>query len=212
MRKSKSVFGLRRRVRIAHAPHLETAQNDPELQQKDASVLRTPFFESKTKNDHKKSPKRCPKRWVRKGGDAPVGTFGAPVWIFSRKVSPKCSKSGPQLPKLTPKVVPKCKKWLEACLPGTSSKSGFHRPGGLREAITILYLIDWIAYSSDSWHKKWFLPEHVRKPIKNILPLATGLFILVAKSCPTSVLLRKRGRPIMEGPNGYMSHTSRDVV
>ena len=52
----------------------------------------------------------CPNVVVCFGGGASWGTFGAPICSMIRKVHPKCSKSNPKVPKLIPKVVPKCQK------------------------------------------------------------------------------------------------------
>ena len=150
VRKLKSVFGLRRRGRIAYEPIPKSVQSFPKVKiNKDVFQVHT-CLHQKHKTMWKNTSEMSQTRWVYIGGGAPWGTFGIPVSFLTRKVHPKCSKSDPKVTKLTPKVVPKWYKWfqnrqnlnLNDCLlklqysPADFSKCCnyvpcFFRPGGL---------------------------------------------------------------------------------
>ena len=78
------------------------------LRKKQRCVSSTHFLHRKYEKVWKIAQKRYPNVVGNNGGGAPWGTFGAPVCFLTRTVPPKCSKSDPKVPKLTPKVVPKC--------------------------------------------------------------------------------------------------------
>ena len=110
--KLKSVFGLRRRGRIAYEPILRSAPCDPKLKKNsDMFEVRT-FLHQQYENVCKIASKRCPNVVVYFGGGASWATFGATISFLIRKMHPKCSKSDSEVSKMTPKVVPKCHKWL----------------------------------------------------------------------------------------------------
>ena len=102
--KWKSVFGLRRRVRIAYEPIPWSAQGDQKNEGKTPTYFRTPLFSKINENVQKKVSTRCPNVVVYLGGFAPWGTFGAPSWFLIRKVSP-------QRPPKCPRDRKKVQKW-----------------------------------------------------------------------------------------------------
>ena len=62
MQNRKSVFGLRRRVRIAYEPILWSAQGDPKIEEKKEPISEPFFFLKKTNNTKKKLQKVS--KWV----------------------------------------------------------------------------------------------------------------------------------------------------
>ena len=69
------------------------------------------------------------------------GTSGASGRFFAQKMWPKCSKSGPKLAKVTPKVSPKWQKWVPGNGQILNNDNSFGSwPGGLREALTIYFV------------------------------------------------------------------------
>ena len=96
MQKLKSVFGLRRRVRIAYEPLPKIAQCDPKLKKKQ-HVLSKHIFASTTRKCVENNLQKVPK-------------CGREFWWWR----PKLSKVVPKVPKWCPKlpkVVPKVPKW-----------------------------------------------------------------------------------------------------
>ena len=75
-RKRKSVFGLRRRVRIAYEPILQSAQGDPKNEEKRESISEVFFWGAKHEHMWKNDPKTSPKRWVYFGGERLGGLSG----------------------------------------------------------------------------------------------------------------------------------------
>ena len=61
-RKRKSVFGLRRRVRIAYEPILQSAQGDPKNEEKRESISEVFLLGSNRENMRKNDPTMSPKR------------------------------------------------------------------------------------------------------------------------------------------------------
>jgi len=120
MQNRKSVFGLRRRVRIAYGPIPWSAQGDQHIEERKGHISE-PFFFSKHIGNIRK--RRAPKG-LQMGefisGVAPLGaplpSFGAPIRFCYTKneptVSPKCSQDA----KMTPQMIPKDPKSATKCL------------------------------------------------------------------------------------------------
>ena len=82
MQKRKSVFRLRRRVRIACEPIPWSAQGDPEIKEKTSHISEPTFLLNKCKNITNKIPKG-----VQKGeGISGVAALGAPWTAFDAPI------------------------------------------------------------------------------------------------------------------------------
>ena len=107
--KLKSVFGLRRRVRIAYEPIPWSAQGDKKIEEKKQPISEPLCFSKK----HETLQKRLP-TGVQKGdfisGVAPLGaacgSLGAPIEFLMQKVLPKSSQNDDEIAKVTPKDTP----------------------------------------------------------------------------------------------------------
>ena len=99
----KSVFGLRRRGRIAYESIPWRASCDPKLKEKTTTLKNTCFLHQICKQIKTIAPGRCPNGCQYFRGGASWGTFGAPVCFLTRKMHPKCSKSDPKGANVTPK-------------------------------------------------------------------------------------------------------------
>ena len=117
MQKWKSVFRLRRRVRIACEPIPWSAQGDPKIKEKTWHISEPTFLIKKCKNMRKRGPKSCPKGW----GDFRGGGLGGALDGLWR---PNLFLNTKSMPKVL-------QKWLQGC------KNYTKRPGGLRGAIKI---------------------------------------------------------------------------
>ena len=115
MRKWKSVFGLRRRVRIAYEPIPWSAQGDPKSKKK-RDIFQNRFFSNKKMKMYEKRAPKGPQMGEFISGVSALGhswgTFGAPVRFLTLKMSPKC----PQELQITPKVNPKKPKSAKSYL------------------------------------------------------------------------------------------------
>ena len=82
VRKWKSVFGLRRRVRIAYEPILWSAQGDPKIEEKRDTFQNHCFYRKNTKMYENRAPKglQMGEGISRESHfDGSWGTFGAPT-------------------------------------------------------------------------------------------------------------------------------------
>ena len=120
----KSVFGLRRRGRIAYEPTPWRAQGDPKIEEKKEHISEPLFLAKKCKKSKKLAPK-CLQKGEGISVVAPLGAVLGHVWcpkpFFDPQnepiVLPKCL----QEPKITQKMTPDVEKWLEKL-----SKKGQH--------------------------------------------------------------------------------------
>ena len=103
IKKRKSVFRLRRRVRIACEPIPWSAQGDPKIKEKTWLISEPTFLIKKCKNMRERGLKRSPKGWGDFGAGATGRTFGAPICFWTQKVYPKCSQNNLKGAKVTPK-------------------------------------------------------------------------------------------------------------
>ena len=145
VRNRKSVFGLRRRVRIAYEPIPWNAHCDPKLKKKTNTFKKHLFWHKISENVWKLPPK-CVQKSDSISGVAPVGAPLAPHAVFWHE---KCMQSAP-------KVTPRWQNWLQSkIVPGTKNYlknypkgakmtlkvplkvNSLQWPGGLREALTI---------------------------------------------------------------------------
>ena len=120
----KSVFGLRRRGRIAYEPIPWNAQGDPKIEEKKEHISEALFLNKKCKKYEKWAPKV-----LQKGEEisrvAPLGAVLGHVWCPKPFSDPKNEPIAPpkclQGPKTTQKMTPEVEKILEKC-----SKKGQH--------------------------------------------------------------------------------------
>ena len=117
MQKRKSVFRLRRRVRIACVTIPWSVQGDPKIKEKTWHSSEPTFLDKKYKNIAKNNPKRCPKGWPDFRGGGLGGALDG-LWRPNLLLNTKS----------IPKVL---QKWLQGC------KNYTKRPGGLRGAIKL---------------------------------------------------------------------------
>ena len=104
VRKQKSVFGLRRRVRIAYEHLPWNAQGNPKIEENTGHISEPCFLIKKSNIYEKKRPKGVRMGDSEKGVaplGAPLPSFGAPIRFFTPKMNPQC-----------PQSVPKKRKWL----------------------------------------------------------------------------------------------------
>ena len=107
VRKQKSVFGLRRRVRIAYEPIPWSAQGDPKIEEKKEHISEPHFFSKKCKNYQKRAPKG-----LQMGdfisGVAPLWRLLGHLWcpkpFFDSQNEPTAPPKCPQGPKITSKI------------------------------------------------------------------------------------------------------------
>ena len=107
--KWKSVFGLRRRVRIAYEPIPGSAQGDKKNEEKQQPISGPLFFSKKQETLQKRPPTS-----VQKGdsisGLAPLGaacgSLGAPIEFVMQQMLPKSSQNDDEMAKVTPKDTP----------------------------------------------------------------------------------------------------------
>ena len=149
--KRKSVFGLRRRVRIAYEPILWNAQGDPKIEEKKGHISEALILAKNVKMWEKRVPKGLQKVASEKGV-APLGRLLGHLWFpsrfLTRKMIPRRPQSVPGDRKLPNKWTPKCKKWLHKCSWKWIRWGLWHWtadldiwPGGLREALWIYIYI-----------------------------------------------------------------------
>ena len=109
----KSVFGLRRRARIAYEPILWNAQGDPKVEEKTGHISEALIFAKNVKmyEQHFKG--------LQMGdfisGVAPLGAPVVPKPFLTRKMNPRRPQSVPGDRKLPHKRTPRCNKWLHKC-------------------------------------------------------------------------------------------------
>ena len=106
MQKRKSVFRLRRRVRIACESIPWSAQGDPKIKEKTWHISEPTFLIKKCKNMTKQGPKRCPKGWVYFRGGGLGGALDGIIWFLISKMIQKCSTSVQKWCKSAAKVPP----------------------------------------------------------------------------------------------------------
>ena len=119
VRNRKSVFGLRRRVRIAYEPIPWSAQGDPKIKEKNKRISE-PLFLAKIRRYTKiKKTKRSPNGWLSFGGGASWAALGTLLAfqsvLWPPEVSPSCFSE--------PTAPPKCPQRSEIASK-INSKSG----------------------------------------------------------------------------------------
>ena len=109
VRKRKSVFGLRRRGRIAYEPAPWSAQGDPKIEEKKGRISEPLFLRKKLKKSEKWALKGLQKA-AFENGVAPLGAVLGHVWcpkpFFDPKNEPIAPPKCPQGPKITQKLTP----------------------------------------------------------------------------------------------------------
>ena len=109
----KSVFGLRRRGRIAYEPIPWSAQGDPKLEEKKGHISEPLFLGRKCKKCEKWYPK-CLQKGATEKVVAPLGAVLGHVWcpkpFFDYKNEPIALPKCLQEPKITQKMTPEVEK------------------------------------------------------------------------------------------------------
>ena len=105
----KSVFGLRRRGRIAYEPTPWRAQGDPKIEEKKGHISEPLFLGKKFKKSEKWAP-TCLQKGDLILGVAPLGAVLGHVWcpklFFDPNDEPIAPPKCPQGPKITKKITP----------------------------------------------------------------------------------------------------------
>ena len=108
----KSVFGLRRRGRIAYEPAPWRAQGDPKVEEKKGRISEAFFLGKKYKN--KKNTPKGLQKGDPETGKTPLGAILGHVWcpkpFFDPNDEPIAPPKCPQRPKITKLITPKVDK------------------------------------------------------------------------------------------------------
>ena len=130
MQKRKSVFRLRRRVRIAWEPIPWSTQGDPQIKENTWHISEPTFLVNICKNMAKKS-KRCSKGWVDFRGGGLGGALHGIIWFLISKMIQKCSTGVQKWCKSAAKVPPgtrNCSKKLSQRWKNDSKLAPAKRP------------------------------------------------------------------------------------